>query len=214
MDRQPSEPHPIDGHPVGPGPALAPLALNGRHVGLEPLRPEHVHELWDVQDERTWDYMIPSGVRTPFDLKVWVQSRLAAQAQATALAFLLRDALGRAAGSSSLFDYDRAGRRIEIGHTWVAPHARRSGLNTEAKLLLMRHAFQTLGVNRLQLKTDARNDRCQKAIERLGATREGLLRSWITLPDGHLRDTVMFSIVRAQWPDVEERLLGLLASHV
>jgi RimJ/RimL family protein N-acetyltransferase len=200
-------------HPTGVGPSLTPVRLDGRHVGLEPLRMEHAHELWLVQDERTWDFMIPSGVRTPFDLKVWMQARLDAQAQGTALPFLLRDASGKAAGSSSLFDYDRHGRKVEIGHTWVAPHARRSGLNTEAKLILMRHAFNVLGVNRLQLKTDLRNHRSQKAIERLGAQREGVLRSWITLPDGHLRDTVMYSIVRAEWPAVEARLVDLLAQH-
>lgn len=199
----------------GQGPGLHPITLRGRHVTLEPLRRDHVAELWAVQDERTWDYMVPPRpVRAPEDLGAWIDGRLAAVAADTALAFLLRDAAGRAAGATSLFDHERTWRRIEVGHTWVAPHARRTALNTEAKLLLLRHAFAAegagLGVNRVQFKCDARNVRSATAIERLGAKREGLLRNWMTLHDGFLRDTLIFSITRSEWPAVEAGLVAKL----
>jgi RimJ/RimL family protein N-acetyltransferase len=102
-------------------------------------------------------------------------------------------------------------RRVEIGHTWLAKSAWRTPINTEAKFLLLRHAFETLACNRVQLKTDSRNLRSQAAIERIGAKREGVLRSHMVLPDGHVRDTVMFSILGAEWPAVKARLEQMMA---
>lgn len=187
------------------------VPLRGRHVILEPLREEHAEALWPAASEADlWRYMTFS-VRTPEDLRRWVTMRLAARDAGTALPFLQRDArTGEAYGSTSLFDISREHRTLEIGHTWLGASHRRTPANTEAKLLLLTHAFETLGAVRVQLKTDRRNERSQRAIERLGAVREGVLRNHFTLPDGYVRDTVMYSLVPAEWPAVKARLEGML----
>ena len=114
--------------------------------------------------------------------------------------------MGEAVGGTTLFDYSEPNRRLEIGYTWLARPAWRTAINTEAKYLLLSHAFEVLGCNRVQLKTDLRNLRSQAAIARLGAAREGVLRSHMVMPDGHVRDTVMFSLVAAEWPTAKARL--------
>lgn len=183
--------------------------LRGRHVVLEPLRPEHAQELWPAADEPDlWAYML-YPVRSVADLRAWIQERTAQPE--TALAFLQRDAhTGQAFGSTSLFDIDLRHRRMEIGHTWIGRSHRRTAANTEAKLLLLRHAFEVLGANRVQLKTDARNARSRAAILRIGAKFEGILRSHMLLHDGHRRDTAMHSVLREEWPAVQLRLEALL----
>lgn len=192
---------------------LGPVTLRGRHVVLEPLRPEHAEELWPAAAERdVWTYM-GSDVRTVDDLRAWIGKRQAATVSGLgALPFLQRDALtGQAFGSSSLFDIDVANRKLEIGHTWVGRSHRRTAANTEAKRLLLAHAFETMGCVRVQLKCDARNARSRAAIERIGAKPEGVLRHWMILADGHRRDTAFFSILEAEWPAVRTRLDALLA---
>lgn len=181
--------------------------LEGQRVRLEPLRPEHVGRLWAAAaDPDTWRYMT-FDVRSREDLARWVEARRAPMAAGRAMPFCQIDrATGEAVGSTSLFDIDHHNRRLEIGHTWLAPHARRTGINREAKTLLMRYAFETLGMERVQLKTDARNERAQRAIEALGAVREGVLRRHDVLPDGHIRDAVVYSILRHEWPHVATRL--------
>lgn len=114
-------------------------------------------------------------------------------------------------GSKSYLDVAPEHLRIEIGWTWLGAPARRTAVNTECKLLLLRHAFETLGCGRVQLKTDGRNLRSQTAIARLGAVREGVLRKHVILPDGFVRDTVMFSITADEWPGVRARLEDFLA---
>ncbi|HRJ48186.1 MAG TPA: GNAT family protein, partial [Opitutaceae bacterium] len=124
---------------------------------------------------------------------------------------VIRRADGRAVGSTSYLDIAPEHRRIEIGWTWLGAEARRTAINTECKYLLLRHAFETLGCGRVQLKTDARNLRSQAAIERIGAKREGVLRRHLVMPDGFVRDTVMFSILAEEWPAVKARLEANLA---
>lgn len=194
---------------------LKPLVLQGRHVRLEPLRLQHAKELWGAARERDlWRYMT-FLVRRRSDLSEWIRRRLQAQREGTALAFLQRDAItGAAFGSTSLFDVDLQFRRAEIGHTWIGASHRRTAANTEAKLLLLRHAFEDLGMVRVQFKCDARNTRSHEAILRLGATEEGLLRSFMLLPDGHRRDTLIFSILDHDWPRVRARLRSLLSSRM
>jgi RimJ/RimL family protein N-acetyltransferase len=166
---------------------LNPTTLVGRHVRLEPLRMEHADELWAAADEPPmWAYML---------------YRVETVAKT-----------GQAFGSSSIFDIDLRHRRMEIGHTWIGRTHRRTAANTEAKFLLLRHGFETLGANRIQLKTDARNERSRKAILRIGAQFEGILRSHMVLLDGHRRDTAMHSIIREEWPMVRRRLEALLAA--
>jgi len=186
--------------------------LRGAHVTLEPLRVGHAPDLWPAADEPDlWRYMT-YDVRSEADLAAWIADRVAPRAKGEALPFLLRDArTGQAFGSSSLFDLNGAFHTLELGHTWVGRSHRRTAANTEAKLLLLGHAFEVLRVIRVQLKCDARNLRSAAAIERIGAVREGTIRHQRLLPDGHKRDAVVFSVLDDEWPTVRRRLQGLLA---
>jgi RimJ/RimL family protein N-acetyltransferase len=188
------------------------VTLRGRQVVLEPLKVEHAEELWPAASERDlWRYM-GVDVASVDDLRDWIRKRQLGNVPGLgALPFLQRDAkTGKAFGSSSLFDIDVANRKLEIGHTWLGASHRRSAANTEAKRLLLGHAFDTMGAIRVQLKCDARNARSRAAIERIGAKPEGILRHWLLLPDGHRRDTAFFSILEAEWPGVKARLDGML----
>lgn len=192
------------------------MTLRGRHVLLEPLRPEHAEDLWPAAAEPgIWPYMGADGmgVRSVADLGTWIERRVAGEpSRMPALPFLQRDArTGQAFGSSSMFDIDPANRKLEIGHTWIGTSHRRTAANTEAKRLLLAHAFDTLGAVRVQFKADARNLRSRAALERIGAKPEGVLRHWILLPDGHRRDTAFFSVLESEWPAVRGRLDALLA---
>ena len=194
---------------------LRPVTLRGRHVVLEPLRVEHADELWPAADERAlWAYMGADGmgVASRDDLRAWIGNRIAgAPSRLPALPFLQRDAVtGKAFGSSSLFDIDVANRKLEIGHTWLGRSHRRTAANTEAKRLLLAHAFEAMGAVRVQFKCDARNGPSRAAIERIGAKPEGILRHWLILPDGHRRDTAFFSILGSEWPTVRARLDRML----
>jgi RimJ/RimL family protein N-acetyltransferase len=120
-------------------------------------------------------------------------------------------AAGSAVGSTSLYDVSTRHRHLEIGRTWLGRPAWRTAVNTECKLLLLEHCFERLDALRVQLKTDARNLRSQAAIERLGAVREGVLRHHMVMPDGYVRDTVMYSVIAPEWPAVRARLEGLMA---
>ena len=136
----------------------------------------------------------------------------AMQARGEAVAFaIIEVASGEAVGGTVLFDYSEAHKRVEIGYTWHARRVWRTAVNTEAKRLLLQHAFETLAMNRVQLKTDARNERSQAAIARLGAVREGVWRAHMVMPDGWVRDTVMFSIIATEWPAVKAGLEAKLA---
>lgn len=193
---------------------LTPPVLRGRHVVLEPLRLEHVDELWPAADEPDlWLYMGFGPVRSRDDLWRWVERRLQpSPAGLGNIPLLQRDArTGQAFGSTSLFDVDVANRKLEVGHTWVGRSHRRTAANTEAKRLVLGHAFERMGCVRVQLKCDARNLRSAAAIQRIGAKPEGVLRHWMILPDGFRRDTAFFSILEAEWPGVRDRLDGLLA---
>ena len=191
---------------------LAEVTLEGRHVRLEPLRVAHAVELEKVAYEPDlWRFM-GYDVRDRPALERWIAARVRAVEQGTALAFLQRDATtGQAFGSTSLFDVDLANKRMEIGHTWIGATHRRTAANTEAKLLLMTHAFDVLGANRVQLKTDIENLRSQNAIARLGAQREGVLRHYTVYEDGTPHDRVFFSVLRGEWPTVRARLQGFLS---
>jgi len=192
------------------------VTLRGRHVVLEPLQPRHAAELWPAASEAAiWAYMGADGmgVASEDGLRTWIGRRVAgAPSGLPALPFLQRDArTGQAFGSTSLFDVEAAHRKLELGHTWVGASHRRTAANTEAKRLLLGHAFETMGAVRVQLKCDARNLRSRAAIERIGAKPEGVLRHWLILPDGHRRDTAFYSILEAEWPEVRARLDAMLA---
>ncbi len=191
--------------------ALAPVTLRGAHVTLEPLTPAHADALWDVaRDPDLWRWAL-SDVRTRADLDVYLRAAFDAQAAGTALPFAIV-AGGQVAGSTRFGNVDLANRRLEIGWTFVGARWQRTSVNTEAKLLLMRHAFETLGVRRVEWKTDARNAASRAALARLGATEEGTLRQHMVRQDGTSRDTVYFSLLAGEWPAAEARLADMLAA--
>ncbi len=184
------------------------VVLQGRHVKLEPLLPEHAQELAAAiapgDDVFRWTSTAP---RTPKEMEAWIAARREDRPTGKSLAFAQRAlATGRLVGSTSLFDLNEKEQSAEIGHTWLAQAARRTGVNTEAKLLLLTHAFETLRLARVQLVTDLRNERSQRAIERIGAQREGVLRSWRRNLEGGLRTSVVYSVIAQEWPAVKAGL--------
>jgi RimJ/RimL family protein N-acetyltransferase len=186
---------------------VVPVVLEGRHVRLEPLSEAHHADLAAVGlDEELWRW-IPTPVRTPEEMCAYIATALEEQARGVSLPFaLIEKAGGRAIGSTRYGNIDRAHHRVEIGWTWVAPPWQRTGVNTEAKYLLLRHAFETLGCIRVELKTDSLNERSRNAILRVGASEEGTFRNHMITSSGRLRHTVYFSILDSEWPGVKSGL--------
>ena len=191
---------------------LEPVTLEGRHVRLVPLSPDHLAELWEVaKEEELWRLTVAS-VKSPDDLRRYVDAALNWQAAGTALPFTTTlAATGQVVGSTRFGNASAHDRRVEIGWTWIGRPWRRTPVNTEAKYLMLRHAFETLGLARVELKTDALNERSQNAMLRIGATREGTLRKHMVTDTGRVRDTVYFSIIDDEWPAVKARLEAMLA---
>jgi len=191
---------------------VEPVTLMGRHVRLEPLSLRHHDALCQVGlDEELWRW-IPAPVRTPDEMRAYIETALREQAAGTALPFATIDqSSGRAIGSTRYGNIDRANRRVEIGWTWVAVPWQRTAANTEAKYLMLRHAFETLGSIRVELKTDSLNEGSRNAILRLGAKEEGTLRNHMITASGRIRHTVYFSVTDAEWPAVRTSLLEKLA---
>ena len=207
---------------------VVPVTLEGRVVRLEPLAESHAAALCAVGlDAELWRW-IPYRVANPEDMLAYIRTALDHQAAGTALPFatVLRDS-GKIIGSTRFMNIDaanpkyRARRtangglcavdRVEIGATWIAPAWQRSAVNTEAKYLMLRHAFETLGSIRVEFKTDALNQRSRQAILRIGAKEEGTFRQHMVTWSGRLRDSVYFSILDSEWPVVKvglERKLG------
>ncbi|MGC1267790.1 MAG: GNAT family protein [Candidatus Acidiferrum sp.] len=186
---------------------IAPVTIEGRHVRLEPLSEKHHAGLSDVGlDEELWRW-IPAAVRTPQEMSAYIGTALDEQARGVSLPFaLIEKSSGRAIGSTRYGNIDRTHHRVEIGWTWVAPAWQRTAINTEAKYLLLRHAFETLGCIRVELKTDSLNERSRVAILRIGAREEGTFRNHMITASGRIRHTVYFSITDSEWPEVKARL--------
>ena len=192
---------------------IEPVTLEGRHVRLEPLSQKHHADLSRVGlEEELWRW-IPVPVRTPEEMCAYIASALDEQARGVSLPFALIEKSGnRAIGSTRYGNIDRTHRRVEIGWTWVAPAWQRTALNTEAKYLLLQHAFETLGCMRVELKTDSLNERSRAAILRIGAREEGTFRNHMITSTGRVRHTVYFSIIDSEWPEVKARLQNKLLS--
>jgi RimJ/RimL family protein N-acetyltransferase len=193
---------------------IQPVTLLGHTIRLEPLALAHVPALAVAgRDERIWQYM-PYGQRgDEAGMRAWVDEMLQRQARGTDLPFaVVLQAGGEPIGATRFMEIQPQHRNLEIGGTWYAPAHQRTAANTEAKYLLLRHAFEVLGCIRVQLKTDLRNERSQRAIERLGAVREGTLRDHMLMPDGHRRSSVMYSILDSEWPAVRAGLKQKLNS--
>lgn len=193
---------------------VQPITLVGRWVKLEPLRVEHAEALWPQADEpEIWRYMPYGEVNSPAKLRAVIEDLLGRQARGTDLCFaVFHCATNAAAGMTRYMTIDRPNRSLEIGGTWYGKAYRRTAMNTECKYLLLRHAFEVLGCIRVQLKTDLRNERSQRAIERLGAAREGVLRKHMIMPDGYPRSSVIYSVIDDEWPTVKARLERMLSA--
>jgi len=192
---------------------IEPVVLEGRWVRLEPLAMRHAGDLAAVSgDAEIWRYM-PASLMTAGQVEEWLAATLAMQATGAVLPFaIVERASGRAIGSTRYLSIVPQDRGIEIGWTWLARAAWRTPVNTECKYLLLRHAFETLGCIRVQLKTDRRNERSRRAIERIGAQFEGILRNHMIMPYG-LRDSAYYSIIDAEWPAVQSNLVARLYSE-
>jgi RimJ/RimL family protein N-acetyltransferase len=192
----------------------APVVLEGTHVRLEPLTLDHVPDLFDALggDEEVWRW-IPGSVPTTIELmRERAVSMLAALEAGELTPFaVVHQGSGRAIGHTCYMDVPLFPESVEIGATCYSRAYWRSAVNTEAKLLLLGHAFDELGFDRVQLKTDCRNERSQNAIARLGCVREGTLRHQLRRRDGSLRDTVYFSLLAGEWPAARDRLIARMA---
>lgn len=191
---------------------IQPITLAGQHVRLEPLTEAHVPDLAAVGlDPDIWRYMLYGDIDTAEKMLGFVRDLLARQARGADLPFaVISQESGRAIGCTRYLDIRRHDRGLEIGGTWYGAAYRRTAVNTECKYLLLRHAFEVLGCIRVQFKTDQRNEQSQRAIERLGAVREGILRNHMITPAGVIRHSVYYSITDAEWPAVKARLEGWL----
>jgi len=193
---------------------VAPIMLEGDIVRLEPLALRHVDDLQAVAfDPDLWRW-VPARVTNRVELEAYIDEALEEQARGVSLPFAVIERRGgRAIGSTRYAAISRSDRRLEIGWTWYGRAWHRTGVNTESKLLLLRHAFETLGAIRVELKTDALNERSRNAILRLGAQQEGIFRNHRIIPgSGRIRDTVYFSIIDREWPAVRARLEEYLAA--
>jgi len=202
---------------AGPLNITLPLTLEGAVVRLEPLRREHADLFWkvaqnDLEDIFRW---IPYSVKTPEDFHRLIDKAFDEQQRGESVVFAtVERTSGRAIGSTRFMNIDRVNRRVEIGSTWIAPAWQRTAVNTEAKYLMLRHAFEVWKCIRVELKTDALNQKSRNAILRIGAKEEGKLRRHLLTHTGRVRDTVYFSILDDEWPAVKTKLQARIsASH-
>ena len=191
-----------------------PVTLEGSLVRLEPLSREHAELFWevaknDLEDVFRW---IPYSMKTAEDFRRLIDKGFEEQERGESVVFAtVERSSGRAIGSTRFMNIDRANRRVEIGSTWIAPAWQRTGVNTEAKYLMLRHAFEVWKCIRVELKTDALNQKSRNAILRIGAKEEGTLRRHLITCTGRVRDTVYFSILDSEWPEVKAKLEGMRA---
>jgi N-acetyltransferase len=192
-----------------------PVTLEGSSVRLEPIRREHAEMFWEVARDALDDIFrwIPYRMQTREDFHGLVEKIFDEQKRGESVAFAtVERRSGRVIGSTRFMNIDRVNRRVEIGSTWIAPAWQRTAVNTEAKYLMLRHAFEEWKCIRVELKTDALNQRSRNAILRLGAKEEGTLRKHLITWTGRVRDSVYFSILDTEWPEVKARLEEKLLS--
>ncbi|KRE26409.1 GCN5 family acetyltransferase [Mycobacterium sp. Soil538] len=203
-----------DGDAIGTGHRRAPVSgfvepvtlAGDRWVTLEPLRDDHLSEIEALAADGELGRLWYTGAPKAGAAAEWLRMRLALQTPQTGLTYVVRGRDGAMIGSSSYMNVDGPNRRLEIGNTWYAAAARRTGVNTETKLLMLGHAFDELGCVAVEFRTHFFNAASRAAIERLGAKCDGILRSHQLLPDGSRRDTVVYSILDIEWPAVRSNL--------
>lgn len=194
---------------------IAPVTLEGSAVRLEPLSLSHHAQLCNIGlDFELWHWTT-TNVRTPAEMRAYIENALAEQARGTSLPFATIDqASGKVIGSTRYLNIDASNLRVEIGATWIAKDWQRTAANTEAKYLMLRHAFEKFGCIRVEFKTDSLNQQSRDAILRLGAKEEGTLRNHMLTWTGRIRNTVYFSIIDSEWPQVKTRLEQMMARGV
>lgn len=192
---------------------IKPVTLTGKHVRLEPMTLDHVEPLAEIGvGHDFWDFMVYGKMENADDMRGWVTQVIGRADKGTDLPFVaIHLASGRVAGATRYLNIMPNDRGLEVGGTWYGVEFQRTPVNTECKYLLFKHAFETLGCIRVQLKTDSRNERSQKAIERIGAVKEGVLRNHMILPDGYFRHSVFYSVLDTEWEGVKKRLEEMLA---
>ena len=194
---------------------VTPVKLSGSVVRLDPIRHEHAELFWEVAKNNLDDIFrwIPYRMQTRDDFQLLVAKALQEQERGESVVFTTVEiSSGRVLGSTRFMNIDRNNRRVEIGSTWIAPAWQRTAVNTEAKYLMLRHAFEVWGCFRVELKTDALNQKSRNAILRVGAREEGTLRRHVVTWTGRVRDSVYFSILDSEWPEVKARLEEKLRS--
>lgn len=192
---------------------IAPVTLSTDRLTLQPLSPDHVPALARAaSDGALWEKKTTTVPR-PEGFGDYVKKALELQEAGLAIPFatVVRDG-DQVVGSTRFMNIDAVNHRVEIGTTWIAQSWQRTFVNTHAKFLMLRHAFETLGCNAVEIRTHALNDQSRAAIERLGAKLDGILRRHMIMPDGHIRDTAVYSILPEEWPAVKERLEARLAA--
>lgn len=191
---------------------VRPVTLEGRFVRLEPLSLSHLPRLCEAAfDEEIWRFTT-SVIEKPEDLREYIETALKWQEEGTALPFATVDkASGRAVGSTRFAAIDRVNRHMEIGWTWIARDYQRTYVNTEAKYLMLRHAFETLSCLRVEFKTDSLNEKSRRALSRIGAKEEGTFRNHMIMPGGRIRHSVYYSIIDSEWPQAKAALEEKLA---
>jgi RimJ/RimL family protein N-acetyltransferase len=186
-----------------------PVTLTGKNVRLEPLTEAHTPGLAEIGiGQSFWHFMLYGDMKTDTDMRNWVLNILK---RTEDLPFAVIDLnSGRVAGATRYLNMMPKDRGLEIGGTWYGVDFQHTAVNTECKYLLMTYAFEKLRAIRVQLKTDSRNERSQKAIERIGAKKEGVLRNHMILPDGYFRHSVFYSVLDTEWPDVKKNLEAMM----
>lgn len=189
-----------------------PITLTGHLVRLEPMSEAHIPGLSAAgQDPSIWKYMVYGDLSASGDMAAWVKDMLERQTTGTDLCFtVIHLPSGRVAGATRYLEMRPPHRSLEIGGTWYSPEFQRTGVNTECKFLLLKYAFEEMGCIRVQFKADERNQNSIRAIQRLGARHEGVLRNHYILPDGAFRNSVYFSVIDTEWPEVKKMLEGKL----
>lgn len=193
-----------------------PVTLEGSVVRLEPIRREHAQLFWDVAKHDLEDIFrwIPYAMKTREDFEKLVDKSFAEQERGESVVFATVERnSGKTIGSTRFMNIDRVNKRVEIGSTWIAPAWQRTAVNTEAKYLMLRHAFEAWRCIRVELKTDGLNQKSRNAILRIGAKEEGTLRRHLVTSTGRVRDTVYFSILDSEWPEAKSRLESKLGSQ-
>lgn len=191
---------------------IEPVTLQGRLVRLEPLRLEHANELYEAsQDPDIWTYKSVRQPLTLLEMEHLIAGTLQLQQTGSCLPFaIISLEKGCAVGETRYHSFQWHDRGLEIGMTWLASAVQRTGVNTECKYLLLRHAFETLHMIRVQFRTHLTNIKSRRALERLGAVEEGVLRNHFLLPDGSFGDRVYYSIIESEWPSIKTRLRTMM----